>query len=230
VRGIVLDPEILAAGILGRARPRRLLGLLAYGRWSEYAHLLGPAEEALIREETGNRGQRGGPSTDEMIELATNRTAALQEVLPYGPPNDLVLVTSTRIHDAVVDRMQLARESEPALRGVTDIEDRARRILAFLSAVIVGDIGGDYGRYETLRDELVYVAATTSSPLVTDDSFLAPRDGRMWRHTASVGGRPAFAVTFWTFVDDHIDEASAGLDDVPYNLLELAMRPWKGAD
>ncbi len=225
MRPVVLDPELIAAGLLGRPRPRKLLGLLGYGRWCQYALLAGAAEEARIREESVEGSRRGGPSTAEQLEFARRRQAVLEEMVPYGTPQDLVLAGSSRIHDAVVERIQIARSVEPGLHAVTDAGERARTLTVSLTATLVGDIGGAYGEHESLTDHLIYVAARApSAPLVTDDEALAPRDGTMWRHTSAVGGLEAIAVTFWTFANEHIDGATFGLDDLPLELLDEVVR------
>lgn len=225
MRRVVFDPELLAAGVLGAPRPRRLLGLLAYGRWAQYAPLLGPAEEALLEQEAGRTGGvRGGPSSVDLQARARDRTALLKERLPYNAPDDLVLLTSTRIHEAVVDRVQIARMEHPGARAETGLGDKARRIVASLSPGIVGEIGSVPSEAVSIRDHLINVAAISSAPIVTDDEVLAPHEDAMFEHTDSLTGRPAYAVRSWTFIDAQIDCAPFALNDMPYEILELALR------
>jgi hypothetical protein len=224
VRPVVLDPEYLAAGLLGRAQPRRLLGLLAYGRWAQYAALFGPAEEALLEQELERESiGRGGPGSETLATMADDRRWLLREHLPYYAPDDLVLVASSRIHDAAVERVMLARKDEPAARAQTEIGGAARRILAVVSPIMVGAIG-EHHADEALRDHLISVAAVSSAPLISDDPMLAKGDSAIWQHTDR-SGRPAFAVTSWTFVDRHVDQSPFALEAVPYDLLDVAVRP-----
>jgi hypothetical protein len=224
VRPVVVDPEYLAAGLLGRARPRRLLGLLAYGRWAQYPTLFGPAEEGLIQQEReGKIIRRGGPDAESLVRIAEHRRSLLSEALPYAAPDDLVLVASSAVHDAVVERVKLARKDEPAARAHSEIGASARRILASITPIMVGEIGGTYRSDEGLRDHLIELAAGASAPLVTDDPVLAKRDNAIWTH-ADRSGRPAFAVTSWTFVDRLVDRWPFSLEDVPYELLDIALR------
>jgi hypothetical protein len=225
VREVVLDPELLAAGVLGRPRPRRLLGLLAYGRWKQYAQLLGPAEAALIKEElAGNNFVLGSQTIDGLIEQARDQAARLNELLGYGAPDDLVLVASQRIVTAVVERVQIARQMEPVARADSTLEARARRIVQFLALGSSGHLSDGGLSTQSLRDHLVHVAAVSSAPLVSDDEDLAADDYTIYRHTDSQGGRPAMAVTTWTFVDEQIDCSPFTLDSVPYGLLDTAVQ------
>jgi hypothetical protein len=223
VPGVVLDPELLAAGLVGHTRPRKLLALLAYGRWTRYAQLLGPAELALIEEDLQDGGHLGAMSVDQLIELARDHQAQLADLLDYGAPDDLVLVASKRIIDATIERVQLARRVEPSARDQTGLARRARRILNFLALVTTGSILAEPPTNESLRDQLIHVAATSSAPLVSDDWLLAARDHVMWHHE-DAQGLPAVAVTSWTFIDSHVERAPFTLESVPYELLEIAMR------
>jgi hypothetical protein len=223
VPGVVLDPELLAAGLVGQARPRKLLGLLAHGRWTRYAQLLGPAELALIEEDLQDGGHLGAMSVDQLIELARDHQARLTDLLNYGAPDDLVLIASKRIIDAAIERVQLARLVEPSARDQTGIAKKARRILNFLALVTTGSMLAEAPANESLRDHLIHVAAASSAPLVSDDELLATRDHAMWRHE-DAQGLPAIAVTSWTFMDSHVERAPFTLDSVPYDLLETAMR------
>lgn len=71
MRRVVLDPELLAAGLLARDEMHKLLGLFAYGRWTQYAALFGAGEEAVLDEELRSGGLRKGPSRDDSSSLLT---------------------------------------------------------------------------------------------------------------------------------------------------------------
>jgi hypothetical protein len=223
VREVVVDPELLAAGILGRARPRRFLGLLAYGAAAQYAELFGPAEDGLIREELEPGERLGACSIQGLIEQARDRRARLNSRLPYGAPDDLVMVASKRLIDVVVDRVELARETQPGARDLTDIGDKARRIVDFLAQGRGENIMDNFPPTESLSDHLIHMAALASAPIVTDDPILVPSDDRFWRHTDPSGGLAAYAISFWLFVDRHIDRGPFALDAVPYDLLAAAL-------
>jgi hypothetical protein len=156
--------------------------------------------------------------------MAEDRKSLIEEVLPYDAPDDLVLVASSRIHDAVVERVQLARADHPAARALTDLGARARRIVASLSPGIIGDIGEATSATVSIRDHLVNVAAVSSAPLVTDDEILAPREYTLYRHEDGLTGRPTFAIRSWTFIDRQIDCAPFSLDDISFNALEVALQ------
>jgi hypothetical protein len=223
VPGVVLDPELLAAGLLGHARPRKLLALFALGRWARYGQLLGPAELALVEQDLKGGGHLGASSLQELIELARDHEAQLTNLLDYGAPDDLVLVASKRIIDATTARVELARRVEPSAREQTDLARRARRVLNFLALITPGSILAEPEATESIRDHLIHVAAASSAPLVSDDVLLAAGDHVMWQHT-DTGGLPAVALTSWTFIDSHVDRAPFTLDSIPYDLLGTAVR------
>lgn len=225
MRGVTLDPELLAAAILGRVGPRRLLGLLAYGRWAQYVELLGPAELALIADERNAGARVGGISVEELVAQAEDRRALLTDRLPYGAPDDLVLVSSVRIIDAAVERVEEARRNDPVARAQTDLAERARHIIDFVSVGLSEDVLGDASLTESMRDHLVHVAAIAPAALVSDDEEIAPEGETMWRHVDPLGGAPAFAVTSSTFIEAQVNAAPFSIDSAPRDLLDLAVTP-----
>ncbi len=222
MRPVVVDPDLIAAGIVGIPDHRRLLGLLAYGRWAQFSAILGPAEEATLEEE-GAEGHRGGPHIERLMELAAERRAVLAERVPIGTPDDLVLVSSRRIHDEVIASVQAIRQSLPAATANAELGDEARRIVAAITGMLVGAILTP--TFGALGDHLVSVAAESSAPIISDHPELAPHAEATFQLADFQSGRPAFAVQLARFRQLELDRYPFSLDDVPLDLLEAALRP-----
>jgi hypothetical protein len=223
VRRVVVDPALIAAGICGVPDCRRLLGLLALGRWAQYIELTGPAEEAKLQEEIGAYGgRRGGPSETALLDAARDRRAALVGVLPVGVPDDLVLATSPRLSNEVAQQVQHWRESLPAAAADPALVPKARRLVTAITGELIGSVEDPL--QGSLYDHLIHVAAEASAPIVTDDPELAAHEGSVYRLADPRSGRPAFTLRFWTFHDREIDRWPFSLGSVPLDLLERALR------
>lgn len=223
MRRVVVDPALIAAGVCGVPDCRRLLGLLALGRWAQYDALTGPAEEAKLQEEVAAYGgRRGGPSETDLLEAARDRRAALISVLPMGVPDDLVLAISPRLVDEVAHQVQRWRELLPGAQADPTLVAKARRQVTAIAGELLGN--PDDPLRGSLYDHMIHVAAEASAPIVTDDPELAAKEGTVYRLADPVSGRPAFTLRFWTFHDGEIDRWPFALSGVPIELLERALR------
>ncbi len=224
MRPLVLDPGLLASGALGDEECRRLMGLLAYGRWSQYIRLTGPAEEAKMREELGlvGSGLRGGVSSAALLNLAADRRAAMAAIVPLETPDDLVLVSSRWLRRAVISEVQDARNWRPSAAQTPEIGMETASILSHITGFDLPESGDPVGR--SAREQLVWVAAQTSAPLITEDVELAPRENTVFEITDTASGRPAYSAQLWTFIERVVNRYPFSLDQLPYELLDVSIR------
>jgi hypothetical protein len=218
-----MDPELLAAGILGDADCRRLMGLLAFGRWSQYIELAGAAEHAKLADEVRVGGAYKGPTHDDLLEIARDRQAAMATRLPLSAPDDFVLVSSQGILDAVVAEIQEARKWLPSATADPELGLKARRAVAAISETVVGELEPAGIAKAYLHDHMVSVAAAASAPLITEDSSLAPRESGFFEVTDLPTGRPAYSIRLWPFVDAYVNRYPFDLADVPEDLLDSGL-------
>jgi hypothetical protein len=221
MRRVVLDPEIVAAGILGDVEYNRFLGLLGFGRWAQYIDLTGPAEAAKLEEELlAHGGERYGASAEDLRDAARDRRAALADLLPYGAPDDLVLAYSRELRDEVVDQVQEARHWLPSAAAQPELGLEAHRIVTLLTGTLVE--AAETVR-PSLRDELIRVAAASSAVLVTDDEELVPVEYILHELTDKPTGRPAVGARWWTFLDQDVNQYPFDLAKVAPELLDTAL-------
>jgi hypothetical protein len=198
------------------------MGLLAYGRWSQYIQLAGPAEEEKMEEELTLRGARGrgGLTSEQLLDLARDRRAAMSAILPLNTPDDLVLVSSPRVRQSVQSEVQDERNWRPSAQAYTEIARDASLMVLHITGVEYPELGTP----DSLHDHLVAMAAQASAPLVTEDPRLVPQENSMCELTDRHTGRPAFAQQLWTFLERNVNKFPFSLDDVPLELLEVSIR------
>jgi hypothetical protein len=223
MRPVALDPELIAAGILGDQHCRSFLGLLAYGRWAQYPGLTGPAEEAELRNQLRQHGGgRHGAPPEELRDAALDRRSAMADRLAYGAPDDLVLVSSRELHAAVVEEVAESRKWRPSATAQPELPLRAAAITSALTCILVPP-ADDVPR-GSVREELVRVAAVASAPLVTEAEELAPNENMIFEVTDIPSGRPAVSIRWWTFVNENVNRYPFDLRDVPPDLLDAGLR------
>jgi hypothetical protein len=175
VRPVVIDPQIIASGFLDsedRHGVYRLLGLLAYGRISQYIEILAPAEEDEQRKQLAAdpRLIRGGPPIDRVLQIADELRRPLAEHLSYAP-SDLVLATSPLLLSEVEAEVEHLR----LWLGSPDYElpERVRRVVASISFPL-GDLDDAGGRFSSPLNEMLLLGALANAVVVSENDAIAP--------------------------------------------------------
>jgi hypothetical protein len=224
----VLDPKITAAGFLDPDDEHshgiyRLLGLLAYGRICQFIAILAQAEEDEQRKQLGPRFyvDRRGPSHDDLIKLAHERRAVIATHLPpETTPCDLVLASSTALHDEVkheIDKANVWGHYDDPEMGL-----RARRIVGSITGPLVDGLGEDERLFRRIDLEMLTVAAQAGATLVTLSESLAPEEYEVYSRIAPVTHVPVGVCRLWTFIDREVNRHPFDLREVRKDLLNLA--------
>jgi hypothetical protein len=217
------------AFVAPNGRARKLLVLLAYGRWAAYARLFGPAEEETLKADASALGGKiGGRPSEELRAEAEQRKALLFDRLPGYPPDEWGLATSQHILNDVEDKLQFLRADLPSLPA--DAPEIAYRQLVSITSRLVDPDEASMPAYTEWRarsrDHLIHAAVTAQAEfLITNDDRLAPARTSAEPYRSEKLGVQTKAVRLAYFVEETIHSYHFNLDDVDGEILQLAGRP-----
>jgi len=221
---VVVDTSVsLPATLCPSGLMRKFFVLLAYGAVSyEVEHgQLELDELAKQAERTGGRAM-GLDRAKDRRALAADRKAALEELLPYGTPDDWVAIGSAPLFDEYERKLrEVGKRINPALRG-EDVPKLRRQIEAICAA---GSPPFDPRDAPALTrdpedDPVVYTALLGGVDLlVSDDRDVVP-DGV--EHHYEHEGRLLTAVTFGELMESRLGSLGIDFDEIVGSWLALA--------
>jgi predicted nucleic acid-binding protein len=221
---VVVDTSVsLPATLSPRGLTRKFFVLLAYGAVCyEVEHgKLELDELAKQAERTGGRAMGLDRAKDQRA-LAADRRAALEELLPYGTPDDWVAIGSAPLFDEYERKLrEVGKRINPTLRD-EDVPKLRRQVEAICAA---GSPPFDPRDAPALTrdpedDAVVYTALLGGADLlVSDDRDIVP-DGV--EHQYDHEGRLLTAVTFGELMESRLGVLAIDFDEIEGSWLGLA--------
>lgn len=221
---VVVDTSVaLPATLSPTGLARKFFVLLAYGGTSyEVEH--GQLElDELAKEAEASGGQaRGLQHAEDQRILAADRRAALEEMLPYGTPDDWVAVGSAPLFDEYERKLrEIGARIDPTLRE-EDVPKLRHQIEAICAA---GSPPFDPMHAPALTrdpndDAIVYTALLGDADLlVSDDRHIVPNGVE---HHYEHEGRSVVALTFHELMESRLGPLGIDFDQIDGSWLRLA--------
>jgi predicted nucleic acid-binding protein len=221
---VVVDTSVsLPATLSSTGLARKFFVILAFGAITyEVEHRKLELDE-LAKEAKATGGTvHGLDRMNDQITLAEDRRAALEELLPYGAPDDWVAFGSAPLFDEYERKLkEIGAELNPSLRQ-EDIPLLRRQIEAICAA---GSPPFEASRAPALTrdpedDPVVYTALLADADyLISDDPDIVPDRGeRRYEH----GSHSVTAMTFHQLMTTHFDPADVDFDEIDGSWLGVA--------
>lgn len=221
---VVVDTSVsLPATLSPGGLARRFWIVLALGALTyEVEHRQLELDELSRQVEREGGVVHGIEQAQTRIAEASDRRAALLELLPYGTPDDWVAIGSAPLFDEYERKLrEIGRKLDPALREV-DIP-RLRRQLEVVCVAGTPPFDPDTVPLLTQDrkdDAILYTALIGGADLlVSDDGDLVPdRHEQLWEHE----DQTVTAVTFHTLVTERLEAANWGFGEIDGSCLAVA--------
>ena len=215
----VADSTVLVPGLLdSHSLDRRLLVIAAYGRLRHYARVGGDEMQAMLRE-LPDGAQVGGRPIGELQSEAALRAELMAERLPYGTPEDVLLVLSTPILDDLEQTLRLNGIGR-GLGMSAELANLERRVAVSISAPALPISTLDLPRRFSLRsvDVAVETALQGQASYIVSRSDEAQELARALAFGEEVEAPPILGPH--EFIAEALDEDD--LDEVDGSLLAFA--------
>lgn len=221
---VVVDTSVsLPATLSPTGLMRKFFVLLAYGAVSYEAEHGQLEIDELAKQAEDSGGQvMGLERAEDRRALAADRRAALEELLPYGTPDDWVAIGSAPLFDEYERKLRdVGGRIDPGLRD-QDIPKLRRQIEAICAA---GSPPFDPQKAPALTrdpqdDPVVYTALLGDADLlVADDMDIVP-DGV--EHHYEHEGRLVTALTFGELMENRLAPIGIDFDEIDGSWLGLA--------
>ncbi len=213
----MVDPNLLVnAFAVPNGRCRKMLTVLAYGRWCNYTEQGFDAEQEAIEEFVASQARRGrpvevgGPVLEGVHNASRNVRAVLEDALPVETPTELGLVVSDALFKAVGNVVATRRRRQPELRF-----DVIRGVLAnaAVNFVHLGDEALPPVLPDPRSDYLLYTAVRGHARyLITNDAAILAPGGRP--RAVSGQASTSCALDLESFIDKELSKYPFDLDEV----------------
>lgn len=213
----------LPATLSPRGFPRKFLVLLAFGAVTyEIEHRRLELDELLNEAEATGASVHGLELVEQRITLAEDRRAALEELLPYGVPDDWVAVGSPALFDEYERKLrEVGPRLSPTLRPA-DVPALRRQLEALCVAAsppFEARTSPALTR-DPEDDPIVYGALLADADFViSDDRHIVP-DGI--EHHYEHEGRSLTAMTFARMMERFFHPADIDFDEIDGAWLAVA--------
>ncbi|MGH3042151.1 MAG: hypothetical protein ACRDNG_10525 [Gaiellaceae bacterium] len=221
---VVVDTSVsLPATLSSTGLARKFFVILAFGAITyEVEHRKLELGELVKEAQAAGGRVHGLDRVNHQITLAEDRRAALEELLPYGTPDDWVAFGSAPLFDEYERKLRaIGPQLKPTLRE-GDIPILRRQVQAICAA---GSPPLEAGRVPALTrdpedDPVVYTALLADADyLISDDSDIVP--GRA-EHRYEHEGHSVTAMTFHHLMTTYFDPVGVDFDEIEGSWLGVA--------
>lgn len=213
---VLVDTSVsLPATLSPTGLTRRFFVILAFGALTyEVEHRRLELDELRKQAEAEGGVVRGVERAESQITLAQDRRAALEELLPYGAPDDWVAVGSAPLFDEYERKLrEIGRKLDPTLRDA-DIPILRRQVEALcVAAAPPFDATTSPALTSDPKDDpIVYSALLVDADfLISDDRHIVP-DGVEQRYEHEE--RSLTAMTFGTMMERCFDRTEIDFSEI----------------